>query len=399
MTTTNPPVETTKPKNALPTWVIILLPLVALVIVIGAFLSINPVSVFTGEAPPIEDLQAQRVTLNEDGIFINVINNGPDPVTIAQVLVDEAYWNFTIENGDQVLDRLETARLHIPYPWVEGEAHEVVILTKTGVTFPVEIPLAMETPTADSNQLFNYALLGFYIGVIPVGLGLLWYPVMRQADRRWMNFFLALTVGLLIFLAVDTILEALEISDQVPGTFQAEPLVFLVTLLTFLGIVAIGENRQRRDSMLFLAYLIALGIGFHNLGEGLAVGAAFALGEVSLGTFLVIGFTLHNITEGIGIAAPIAKQRPPLYHFALLALLAGGPAILGTWIGGFAFNPLLAVIFLSIGAGAILQVVYEVTRLILRDSQRDNLPALAWHNVAGLVTGIAIMYFTAYLVA
>jgi zinc transporter ZupT len=151
--------------------------------------------------------------------------------------------------------------------------------------------------------------------------------------------------------------------------------------------------------MLFISYMIALGIGFHNLGEGLAVGAAFALGEVSLGTFLVVGFTLHNITEGVGIAAPVAKQRPPLYHFVLLALLAGGPAILGTWIGGFAFDPLLAVIFLSIGAGAILQVVYEVGRLIIRSSQRDNVSSLAWSNVAGLLVGITIMYLTAFLVA
>lgn len=397
MTTTNPTIET--PKSNFPNWLLILLPLAALILVLAAFLSSDPVAIFTGEAPPIEDLQTQRVVLDGDGILISVINNGPDPVTIAQVLVDDAYWNFSFENGDGVLDRLENTQLRIPYPWVEGEAHEVVIVTNTGVTFPVEIALALATPQANSDQLLSYALLGFYIGVIPVALGLMWYPVMRNADRRWMNFFLALTVGLLVFLAVDTLLEALELAGEVPGSFHAEPLVFLVTLLTFLGIVAISHNNKRADSMLFLAYMIALGIGFHNLGEGLAVGAAFSLGEVSLGTFLVVGFTLHNITEGIGIAAPIAKQRPALYHFVLLALLAGGPAILGTWIGGFAFNPLMAVIFLSIGAGAILQVVYEVSRIIIRDSQRENTPTLSWLNLAGLVAGMAIMYFTAFFVA
>ena len=383
----------------LPLWVLALLPLLALALTIGFFLSANPVSVFTAEAPPIEDLQVQRVILDDEGILITVINNGPDPVTIAQVLVDDAYWSFTIDGDSQTLNRLNTARVRVPYPWVEGEAHEVLILTATGVTFPVEIPVAVAVPSADRKQLLAYALLGFYVGIVPVTLGLLWYPVMRRADRRWMNFFLALTVGLLVFLAVDTVLEALETAGTVPGTFQAQPLVFLVTLLTFLGIVALGSNRRRQESMLFLSYLIALGIGFHNLGEGLAVGAAFALGNVSLGTFLVVGFTLHNITEGVGIAAPVAKQRPALYHFALLALLAGGPAILGTWLGGFAFDPLLAVIFLSLGAGAILQVVYEVSRLIVRSGQRDNLSPLAWSNLAGLFLGIAIMYLTAFLVA
>lgn len=395
MATTNPPANTQK----IPTWLLTLVPIIALAIVLGLFLSSDPASVFTGNAPPIEDLQTQRVTIEDDGFHISVINNGPDPVTIAQVLVDDAYWHFTFEAGEATLDRLDRATLVVPYPWVEGEAHEVVLITETGVTFAVPIELAILSPEADSDQLIDYGILGFYIGIVPIVLGMLWYPVMRNADRRWMNFFLSLTVGLLIFLAVDTVLEALELAAEVPGTFHAAPLVYLVTLLTFLGIVAIGHNRKRGDSMLFLAYTIALGIGLHNLGEGLAVGAAFALGEVSLGTFLVVGFTLHNITEGIGIAAPIAKKRPALYHFALLAILAGGPAILGTWIGGFAFDPLLAVIFLSVGAGAILQVVYEVSRLIMRDAERENTPVLAWSNVAGLVVGIAIMYFTAFLVA
>jgi zinc transporter ZupT len=380
-------------------WALGLFPLILLILVVAAFWSSDPLSVFTGNAPPIEDIQVQRVRLNDDGIRLNIINNGPDPVTIAQVTVDEAYWYFEFTSGDPELGRLERAEILVPYPWTEGEAHEVVLLTSTGATFPAEIEVAVETPEADSDQLINYGLLGIYVGIIPVALGLLWYPFMRTIDRRWMNAILALTVGMLVFLTVDTVLEAIELSAEVPGTFQAEPLVFLVTLLTFLGIVAVSRNRKGQSTMLFLAYMIALGIGFHNLGEGLAVGAAFALGEVSLGAFLVVGFTLHNITEGIGIAAPIAKERPKLYHFALLAIVAGGPAIIGAWIGGFAFDPLLAVIFLSIGAGAILQVVYEVTRIILRDSEHHQETALSWSNLAGLTTGIAIMYFTAFLVA
>lgn len=383
----------------IPTWVLALLPLIALVLVLGIFFSSNPTATFTNDAPPIEDLQTQRVRLDDQGIHLNLINNGPDSITIAQVLVDDAYWNFEVESGDLVLDRLEVGSLLVPYPWVEGEAHEIVIITNTGATFPIEIAVAIAAPESDSEQLFSYALLGFYIGIVPVLLGMLWYPLIRQVDLRWLNFFLMLTIGLLVFLAVDTLLEALELSSTVPGTFQAQPMVFLVVLLTFLGIVAIGQNRQGSDSLLFLSYRVAVGIGLHNLGEGLAVGAAFALGETSLGTFLVVGFTLHNVTEGIGIVAPIAKKGPALYHFLLLALLAGGPAILGTWIGGFAFNPLVAVVFLSIGAGAILQVVYEISRLILRDSQRENTPALSWLNLLGFTMGLGIMYFTAFFVA
>jgi zinc transporter ZupT len=113
---------------------------------------------------------------------------------------------------------------------------------------------------------------------------------------------------------------------------------------------------------------------------------------------LVIGFTLHNITEGVGIAAPLTKVRPKLSTFLWLAILAGAPAMLGTWIGGFAFNPLLAVLFLSLGAGAILQVIWEVGKLLWRDAQHRSQPAVSWLNFTGLAAGVLIMYLTAFLV-
>jgi zinc transporter ZupT len=167
-----------------------------------------------------------------------------------------------------------------------------------------------------------------------------------------------------------------------------------------LGLLLAVSRRQGRDqSPLHLAAMIALGIGLHNLGEGLAIGAAFATGAAALGSFLVIGFTLHNITEGIGIVAPLVRnETPSLKTFAGLVLLAGGPAILGTWIGGLAFSPLLATIFLSLGAGAILQVVWEVGRLLVREAQRQEQPTLSWLNFAGLAAGVLIMYLTAFLV-
>jgi zinc transporter ZupT len=381
-------------------WLAAVLPLLALLATLAIFVLGRPLALFSGaDVPPIEELAVQRTTLDDQGIRLQVVNSGADPVTIAQILVDDAYWQFSFEAGDATLNHLEGATVRVPYPWVAGEAHEVVLVTSTGVTFPVEIPVAVATPEPGPRELGAYALLGVYIGIVPVALGLLWFPFLRRIGRRGLNVVLALTVGLLVFLAVDTLLEALEIAGAIPGVFQGDALVFLVTLLAFLGIVAFGQVSGRRDSRLFLAYLIAVGIGFHNLGEGLAVGAAFALGQASLGAFLVAGFTLHNITEGVGIAAPVARERPALRHFVLLALVAGAPAIVGAVLGGFAFDPLAAVVFLGIGAGAILQVIYEVVRLVLDDARRHSEPLLAWPNLAGLLAGIAIMYLTALLVA
>ena len=379
-------------------WVMILIPLLLLGVIL-AFIVVTGGGLTELTGPPVEQLTIQRITLPEPGLIqVEVINDGPQSVTIPQVLVDDAYWSFTVEPSN-TLGRLAKAVFTIPYPWVAEETHVVTLISSTGLTFAGEIAAAVETPSPSWNLFWRFGLVGLYVGVVPVLLGMLWYPFMRRLGRQAMNFILALTIGLLIFLAVGTWLDALEFAAELPAFWQGMPMVLFVTLIALGALLAVGgrSNRQER-SPLEIAYLIALGIGLHNLGEGLAIGAAFALGEAALGTFLVLGFTLHNITEGVGIVAPIVRQRPPLVHFALLILLAGGPAILGTWIGGFAFNPVLATIFLSIGIGAILQVIWEVGKLIAKDTAGQEQSLVNWVNLSGVALGVAIMYFTAFLV-
>ncbi|MBW8012414.1 MAG: metal transporter [Chloroflexi bacterium] len=390
------------PVRKIPTWVIAVFPLVLLAGLIALFVNTNPIQVTTSELPPIEDLSFQRVNLTRDHIEIKVTNSGPDQVVIAQIIIDEAYWNFEIDPYNS-LGRLESATIHMDYPWVETEPFEIVIITSSGTTFAHEVELATESPTANAQQFLAYGLVGLYVGIIPVGLGLLWFPALRRMSQKGIGFVLALTVGLLVFLLVDTFLEAIEVAHLLPGVFQGIPLTLFAAILTWLIITAIGSQqtiaeRSSPRGRKFIASLIATGIGFHNLGEGLVVGAAFALGEAALGSFLVIGFILHNITEGIGIAAPVTRDKPGLSWFTLMLFIAGGPAILGTWIGGFAFSPLLAVIFLGVGLGAIWQVIFEVGLLMQRDAQKENISVVNWVNVLGLAIGIALMYFTAFLV-
>jgi zinc transporter ZupT len=382
-------------------WVVLgLVPLLGLGVLL-AFVVLNGAGVGREDAPPVEDLSVQRVALPTENEFVlDVRNGGPEPVSLSQVVVNDAIWDFEAE-PDGTIPPLGSATVTVPYSWVEGEAYEIVLITSTGTTFDAEVPVALLTPGFSGETFWRYALIGTYVGVIPVALGLLWYPFLRRLGTSGMNFVLALTVGLLAFLVVDTLEEAMEVAVELPGIFSGIPLVILLTLLTLLGLLATERLLRRgreESSRLGTSYRIALGIGLHNLGEGLAIGAAFALGEAALGVFLVVGFTLHNITEGVGIAAPILRERPRLAHFLWLALLGGGPAILGTWIGGFAFSNLLAVVFLAVGAGAILQVIYEVGRLLLEDSARTKTPALSVPNLGGLLAGVAIMYATALLV-
>jgi zinc transporter ZupT len=348
--------------------------------------------------PPVEGSTIQRITLPQAGVIkLEVVNEGPQPVRIAQVTVDEAYWDFTAEPS-ATLPRLGRATLTLPYPWVREEAHALALITSLGTTFEAEIPVAVESPQPSTSLFLRFGLVGIYVGVVPVALGVLWFPLMRRLSQQWMNFILSLTVGLLIFLAVGTWLDALEFAQDLPAFWQGVPLVVFIALISLGILLALGSIRRRQGNVLGTAYLLAFGIGLHNLGEGLAIGAAFALGEAALGTFLVLGFTLHNITEGVGISAPLVKQPPRLKHFLSLIALAGAPAILGTWVGGFAFNPVLATVFLAIGVGAILQVVWEVGKLVSRASESLGEPLFSPMNLTGLAVGIAIMYFTAFLV-
>ncbi len=402
-------------RNKLPAWLTGLIPVLAMGLMLFLFTFFNPLTRFNSNLPPIENLSIDRIRVVEDGFEVSVLNSGPQPVRIAQVMVDDAYWQFIIKPSGE-LPRFGRALISISYQWIYAEPHRILLVTNTGLTFEGEVPVATLTPSPGLREFTDYGLLGLFVGVIPVALGLLWYPAMKRMGRKWLGFILALTVGLLVFLLVDTFLEVLETGAELPGVFQGIPLALFAALLTWLAIMAVSAMQNRRNAAsgsvrakgMFLATLIALSIGLHNFGEGLAVGAAFALGEAALGSFLVVGFILHNITEGIGIAAPLITHRtgkeelvqatPSWLTFAGLALLAGFPAVFGTWIGGFAFSPLLGTIFLGIGLGAIWQVIVEVTALLRRYAERENTSWVSWFNLSGFMLGLAIMYFTAFLV-
>lgn len=387
-------------------WLFGLLPLVLLAGTVALFTWSDPMSFLQGRFPPVEQLTVERVTFPEPGSMeIRVTNGGPEPVTVAQVMIDEAYWEHEME-GSRTIPRLESRTIEVPYPWVQGEPHEVTLLSSTGLTFTHEVEVATETPASNLRFYGTFALLGLYAGVIPVLIGLLWYPFLRDLSRKWLHFFLSFTVGLLVFLGVDGLDEALETAARVPEAYQGVGLVALGVLAAFLALRGLafadpggGGAGSERDGgaagRLRLAYLIAVGIGLHNLGEGLAIGAAFTAGELALGGFLVVGFALHNTTEGLGIVAPVASDRPSLWHLAAMGALAGVPTILGTWIGGFSYSPVATTAFLALGVGAIFEVAYEIGSVVVRERARGLLTPL---NAAGMGLGLVVMYGTAIFV-
>ena len=348
--------------------------------------------------PPADEFDVRRVEFSPGEIRITVRNPQQDDLTIANVNVDDAIVPFTVD-GPTTLGRLRSSTIVVPYDWVDGDPITVGVTSSTGIETVEEIPAAIETPQPSVEGFFGYALIGFLVGVLPVALGLLWLPALRQASPVWLSAFMAFTGGLLAFLGVEALFEAFELQAGLPSSLGGPGLVLLGVALSFLGMTALAGRLTRGAAAatgLTLALLIAVGIGLHNLGEGLAIGASFAIGELQLGAFLIVGFMIHNVTEGLGIATPVAKTRVTILVLAGLALVAGAPTILGAWVGGYTSSDVLIALFFAIAAGAAFQVVVEVGRYVARNAPGG---LRSGHALVGFIAGVATMYVTGLLVA
>jgi hypothetical protein len=383
-----------------PAWLLGLVPLLLIVAAIGAFSALGGPGLGDRRGPPAEELAVERTVLEPGRIQLTVRNDGPDAVSVAQVAVNDAFVAF--EGAAEPIGRLSSRTLVISQPWIEGEAYEVSLLTSSGGTIAHEIPVAVATPSADAGFFGLMALLGIYVGVIPIALGMLWLPWIRRIPPAWLRALMALTVGLLGFLAIDATLEGVELAGEGSQAFGGVALVFLGAAVAYLALTGVSSwlSQRRRASAAAgasgpaLALLIAVGIGLHNLGEGLAIGTAYTTGALALGAFLVVGFALHNTTEGLAIIAPIADSGPSLGRLAALGLIAGAPAVLGAWIGAAAFNNSVAAFLFGAGAGAIAQVIVQLAPALRAAGERSLQPRV----VAGLLAGLALMFTTGLLV-
>ena len=385
----------------MPAWVLAGVPLVLITVALGAFAVYGGSTLGERVGPPAEELAVERTVLKPGDIELTVRNTGPDPVQISQVFVNDAYVDFTTDK--QEVGRLSTQTLNLDYPWQEGSPYLVTMLTATGVTIEHEIEAAVETPTAGGGFFGLMALIGVYIGVLPVLLGMLFLPLLRRLDPRWIRIAMAVTIGLLGFLVIDGSLEGREIAAEGSGAFGGFELVIIGAALAYLGLTAVDRFlRSRQDaakdegaSGFRLALMVSIGIGLHNLGEGLAIGSAYAIGALALGAFLVIGFAIQNTTEGLAIVAPLNTERPSFGRLALLGLIAGAPAIIGTVVGAVAFNAELAALLIGVGVGAVIQVIQQLIPAMRDHAGRALYPA----SIGGILAGGAALYVTGLLVS
>ena len=382
-----------KPKIAISA----IAPIVLLAILILFLL--GPASTFLQFGIVLPEISIEKVEFIENEIQATVRNTGPVGVNVVVADVNDRIQPAAIE-PDIHLERFETGLVRIPYDWNEGQPYTIGLTIDDGTRFEKQINAASASLEPNSELFVFLGIIGLLIGVVPIMIGLLWYPFIKKLGKNTFNFFLAFTIGLLLFLGLDAIEEAFEISDtHLAPVFNGELLIATVVILSFLGLYGIGNLLIKRSEFsklskgLAISLMVAVGIGLHNLGEGLAVGAAIALGQVALSTFLIIGFAIHNTTEGLAIAAPLTRTKSVIGKMVGFGLIAGTPAIFGTWIGGFSFSPFFTIIFLSIGAGAIFQVVWSIFKFM---KESDSFSSIS--IICGIASGLVVMYLTSILI-
>ena len=357
------------------------MPVVLLALVVGGFVASGSslVGLIGANPPQPDEFDVRRVEFQPGEIRVRVTNPQQDDLTIASVTVDDAIVPFELD-GAATLGRLRSSTIVIPYRWVEDDPITIGVTSSTGIETVEEIPAAVETPGLTATACSATRSSACSSACCPVALGLLWLPSLRRVDQRWLTAFMALTAGLPRLPRRRGALRGLRAPGGGAGRVRrpraraarrrAQLPVDDLPLDALLGAAAGALGGVA------LATLVAIGIGVHNFGEGLAIGTSFAFGQLTLGSFLIVGFMVHNVTEGLGIAAPAADEGAQLSwrRLAALALIAGGPAIFGAWTGGFVANDVLAVLFFGAAAGAAFEVVAEVVRYVLRRrSGRDPL--------------------------
>ena len=267
-------------------------------------------------------------------------------------------------------------------------------------------------------SLTKTLLLGFIAGatiVLGLPIGRLRAPAPRM--RTLLN---ALAVGVLFFLVIDVFSNAYapiqiqlrELHAHLGGSSVRAALdIALLLGGTSVGLLSLagyqkwarhrrislaestGSMSDEHSSPAQISLMIALGIGLHNFGEGLAIGSSSHLGAIALTTVLVIGFGLHNATEGFGIVAPLAgaKQRPSWGFLGLVALIGGGPTTLGTLVGWLWSSTSLSIVFLSLAGGSIIFVICQLLYVAARSANPTTVYlGIAGGLLAGFLTDIIV---------
>jgi zinc transporter, ZIP family len=335
-----------------------------------------------------EMVSFEKTILQPGRFVLDLRNASRTPVKLTTVNVNDSILPF-IAQPSSTIPPLGTATIYVLFPWVRGEAYTISLLTPDSATFTTSISSAEATPDPSEQNGLDLLLVGLAAGFFPLLVGITWFPSMTRAGSRPFLVISALVGGLLAYLSLAIASDALAITPQMSPLFQGISLVIVSALVTFLAL-RVFSNAAERDLGSERAWIFAAGIGLQNLAEGLAIGAIFSSGNGSLGVLFLIGLVAQNVDHGLRlIASTRREQRSSIARMLGLAIAGGLPAVLGVWVGEGATSPLLQVLSLSIGGGAVLESVYTA---ILRVRQASARQPLSPGVYAGFIAGILGMY-------
>ncbi|HEX4346527.1 MAG TPA: hypothetical protein VHZ73_03090 [Vicinamibacterales bacterium] len=391
-------------RNALPIWLAALLPLSLLAVFLVIVTHVNPgdalrrrQGAFVGQY-----VSFSKVSVTPDGFLVTVLNESEGPVTIAQVIVDDAFWSYTA-NRTAAIQPLASVTLTIPYPWVPGENHHIEVMTSTGQRFGGDA-LGVPTPAPDTQFFVTFLSVGLVVGLVPVAIGLCWLPLASHAGRRTSQAMSAFAAAVLLFLLVDSIRQALRATHLMAGAYQGIMLFVIGAAAAFVGVGALSVWWKRRAmaggsgtyATWALAVTVAIGIGLSNLARGVEVGTDLAQGEMLLRGVTILGLTLQSVLAGATICAALAGTRARFCAFLGLVLVAGAPAVLGLWLGGLLLTSPVATAIVGMEAGGVAAAIPTLAARIASDAPLHE--ALATPRVvAGAMTGLVMMYIGALL--
>ena len=324
-----------------------------------------------GSASAEESLRVEEILLEPGRIDLLVRNTGSGELTIAQVTINGAAWLSLTLPGPIVEPGAEAAIRLDDYEWLAGKPYEIVIFTSRANAFPTYIASARATFQPTNANVNVIIWLGIVIGLLPVLLGLLWYPGLGQFGRQgglFLAMLSAVGLGLLGLKLVADIIEWLDAPFEIFG--QGGLLVLggvgLFVGLNFLGRYQEATGADQLGRQFLTAQRIALGVGLFSLGQGIILGGEIGQDLLAPGAWSVTGLLLVNLIKGLGIISPLPAAKVTggsIGQLALMGIVGGFPAILGVWFGVFYSAPLLTALLLGAGLGAVAAVVYQLIAL------------------------------------
>ena len=370
-----------------------ILPLAFIIIMVIYFNTVQIIE-FGVQLP---EIFIENIDFLDTEILVTVRNVGHTSIKIAMADINDRIQPAAVE-PDNKLERFEVALVRIPFAWNESEPYLIGITTDDGTRFEKEVKSSFHSLSLDFDTVLLFIIIGLFVGVLPIFIGLLWLPFIRLIKSKY-NFFLSFTIGLLLFLAIDTLEELFHISKDL-SSFNSSLLIVTIILLSVICLHHFSNKLTKMSysnsgllKYIYVAIIIAIGIGLHNFGEGISIGTAVRIGQMSLGNFLIMGFTIHNVTEGVAIATPMSKEKS-VKHIIIVASIAGFPTIFGILVGGFVYSAIASVIFLSVGVGSIIYII--ITLLAWIKIKYGNMTNIS--NTSGILLAMISMYVTSIIV-